>query len=1489
MPDVTNRAGAGWKRDGPAALDRPGASGTAFAPGRLSPHARMPTPLRVLFVAEAPAAVDALVAARAGGPVQAQLAPTGDVLRRTLVQPDAADAWDAVVFVPGGPVEEAEVAVFVPDGVPLFVVADEVPLLLAGTAAEAVDAQGLAGLHARLAAPAPEPEAPEPEAPAVPVGAGPTVTHPSVESPPGPTSPPPVTAGASADALADRQPEVEPVAAEPHAPPAGPHDRPDARDEAIASLADHLAIGLYRSSPDGRILYANPALARLLGVASVAELQALDVRTDLGYPRDAFVDEVGRAGEVRNLVVSWTLPSGALVHTRENARSVLGPDGVVYYEGTVEDVTAEVEARHEEQTVARRHQAVVGFAAAAARAADVAAVHDAAATAVLQATAAAWSCLVVRSGGRNRIASAAGDVPAGLFRVAEDLAGYPLLPRSVAAGDPSELDVAATVSEALAAAGVGAVASVPVHGADGPSGLLVWGRAGAQPATPAEVRGVEALAWHVGAQLDRADALAELRDTEASLAVIAERTPHVLYRLRHTPDGGVYEYLSPGIEALTGFDRAELDARGGIRGLVEHVEVLQDQCPTADDAGPDARYHAVYRMATAAGPRWVEDEARPWLDAAGRPVGSVGVLHDVTERRDRERQLAEAAQTALDHQRALVDLATLTGPDALRAPAAAIAAATLGADDVSFWLCEPGEGCRPLYAPPADQGGFEGALSAVGHHLGRHRTLDVSDAAADPRVGEMGLVPFVEAYGLGSLLVAPVRRGGRVAGVVAVHRSEPHDWDASEAEFAAAVADSVALALEREDRDQAVAALHASEQRYRVLAEMTSDYAFATRERDGRTEGVEWATGACARISGYTLDELAAPGALRVLVHPDSRDAVRTLGEHQRELGEAHGEVQIVTQSGATRWVDHHVRVGETAADGSVVVYHSGQDVTERKAAEAALVGAREAAEAGRAAAERINRLKSSFLANMSHEVRTPLTGILGFAEVLAAEVADDQRPFVRYIERNGHRLLDTLNAVLDLSQLEAGEYHAAVAPVRLAAAVREAAGRFEAEAADKGLRFDLEADPDVAAAVDPAALVQVAGHLVSNAVKFTETGGVLVAVEGTPDQAVLRVADTGVGISAAFLPSAFEAFRQEGTGHDRSHEGSGLGLAVVHRLVAVLGGHIEVESERPGGTIVTVTFPRVAVPGGTLGPRRADAWTGPTGDGARTPPPDAPALAPVAPSAAPAPGDVGPAGPAGQLGTPFDLSFLTAPAEAAAPSPPDSPPMFDFRFGRSAAPSSPTDPAPSPPAPEPAAPPAAPPTPRPAAPAPTPASAVGAPPARWSSVGAPAAEPRVTGPAPSDDDPVMIVRARPDVGPSIPEAAPAETAEVVAEAADARPSVLVVEDNNDTRMLLDRILGSVYNVTSVGDARSALLAMNDRRFAGLVLDINLGGKETGADVLRIARSLPDYGGVFAIALTAYALPGDRERLLESGFNEYISKPFTRQSLMDALAAGVQA
>ncbi len=1413
------------------------------------PHC-MSASLRILFVAALDAGVHALGIARQGGPVQAQLAPSAEALRHTLLALDAATAWDAVVYVPGGPVTVAEVAAFMPDDLPLFVVAGEVPVLLAQASARALALPDLHTLHARLGAPTD--------------GAGP--------SPDARTSPEPVGADRSEPAgagAADATPEAE-APRSPRPVSVGSVD--------LNALAEHLTIGLYRSTADGEILYANPALARLLDAPSVDDLRTIDVRTDLGYPRDAFAEEIRATGSVRNLIVSWTRTTGERVHTRENAQAVLDGDGrVLYYEGTMEDVTAEIEAQQEERTLARQHRAIAAFAAAAAESSEPEALHQAAVTALLDGAAADWACLTLRDGDQTPVVATAGAPPpdlAALVASSDVLSGREMPPSAGVVSAPDE-------AEALRHAGAAAVGVAPVQSGDLALGVLTWGAAEGRDISHTDIRGAEALAWHLSGHLGRADALGDLRDTEASLAVIAERTPHVLYRLRYTPDGPLFDYLSVAIEALTGFSHDELAAQGGLKALIEHRDVRMGEGLASHPVPGEDRYHVIYRMETARGPRWVENDARPWLDSAGEAVGLVGVLQDITERKEREDQLADVAQTALIRQRALVDLAHLSGSDGFGAPAASVTAATLNAAAVSFWGCGPDHSCVPLHAPATPDGALplDCSLANVLSHVAQHRALAISDARTDARVAEMDLEPFVQAYGIGSLLVAPIRRDGRVSGVVMVHHLEPHDWDSSETEFAAAAADSVALALERQRREQASQALATSQQRYQALAEMASDYAFAVVERDGKTESIQWATGACARVSGYTLDELSTPAVVQTLVHPTSVEPLRALAERWRAQGEARGEIQIITQSGGTRWLDHHARLGPEADGGGRVVYHSGQDVTLRKRDEAALVEARLAAEDGREAAERLNRLKTSFLANMSHEIRTPLTGILGFADLLSIEVPEEHRPFVAHIERNGRRLLDTLNAVLDLSQLDSGEYHSSPAPMPLAPIVETAADPYRKAARDKGLRFDIDLSPGVVASVDPAALTQIAGHVLSNAVKFTEAGGITVSVEGTADQAVLRVSDTGLGISEAFVPDAFNAFRQEEGGHARSHEGSGLGLAVVQRLVALLGGTVDIQSSQPGGTMVTVAFPRVAPPPSDRPPPQplAERLGVSHGDGAATSAADlsaaASAVAPSARTAEAGPPEVTTADTPldDLLGAPFDFTFLSTAAASAslAPTAPSEPPptdMFDFRFGRSSA-------SETPPAAEPA-------------PLADPAPPASAPPAAPSPASAPSAS------VPPLAEPVMVVRARPDSRPPLPEAEatrPPEQAEASSDSSDDRPTILVVEDNDDTRMLLERILRAAYNVTAVGDARSALLAMNQQRFSGLVLDINLGGKETGADVLRIARSLPDYGDVFAIALTAYALPGDRERLLESGFNEYISKPFTRSSLMETLAAGVHA
>ena len=235
--------------------------------------------------------------------------------------------------------------------------------------------------------------------------------------------------------------------------------------------------------------------------------------------------------------------------------------------------------------------------------------------------------------------------------------------------------------------------------------------------------------------------------------------------------------------------------------------------------------------------------------------------------------------------------------------------------------------------------------------------------------------------------------------------------------------------------------------------------------------------------------------------------------------------------------------------------------------ANAALVVARE--EAGAA-----ERTKAAILANMSHEVRTPLTGILGFVDLLRAEAGGQFDDLVDPIERGGLRLLNALDAVLHLARLEDGVLPDEGGGVDVG---EEAAGvvaylRPQAEA--KGLSLALDVAPGAEVRADRAAFNRALANVVDNAVRFTERGGVTVRVRPAGAGGVVEVEDTGPGIAPAFLPRVFEAFEQASSGHGRSHEGVGLGLAATGRLMRSMGGEASVRSRLGEGTVVTLRLP---------------------------------------------------------------------------------------------------------------------------------------------------------------------------------------------------------------------------------------------------------------------------------------------------------------------------
>lgn len=232
-------------------------------------------------------------------------------------------------------------------------------------------------------------------------------------------------------------------------------------------------------------------------------------------------------------------------------------------------------------------------------------------------------------------------------------------------------------------------------------------------------------------------------------------------------------------------------------------------------------------------------------------------------------------------------------------------------------------------------------------------------------------------------------------------------------------------------------------------------------------------------------------------------------------------------------------------------------------------------------AAQKASEAKSFFLANMTHEIRTPLNGIVGVVDLLNdTELHGQQLLYVQTLNEASHLLLEQVNDILDFSKIESGEFQIVIAPFSIRSCVSGLFSLFELSAQHKGLDFKTNITssiPDMVAS-DEKCFRQVVSNLISNAIKYTPSGSINIDLDYKDGNIIFSCRDTGMGISNEAKKNLFEPFTQDSNKENTNIQGTGLGLSITKSICEIMGGKIELESERHAGSEFKVTIPMSSV-----------------------------------------------------------------------------------------------------------------------------------------------------------------------------------------------------------------------------------------------------------------------------------------------------------------------
>lgn len=493
-------------------------------------------------------------------------------------------------------------------------------------------------------------------------------------------------------------------------------------------------------------------------------------------------------------------------------------------------------------------------------------------------------------------------------------------------------------------------------------------------------------------------------------------------------------------------------------------------------------------------------------------------------------------------------------------------ATVLGVERTSIWFYEERDGipilsCAGLYIFSTNS--FSSALEFVSTEfplcfkalsLNSHLIFPSNDAALNQE-----LLPYLSAFKIISKLVIPINFEGKLLGALCCEETRnKREWLLEDRHFGQTIADIIAIMIEQSAKNKVEKALQDSEEKLRFLTQKAIDAIISFT-----TEGiiVSWNFGA-EKMFGFTEEEITGKSLDAILPYQDVLKAKES-DKPVELLGRNKSDVVFSVELSHTRW-----KSGSSYLDTVII-----RNITERKEYEKQLIKAiKEAKQA--------NDAKNEFLTTISHELRTPLNAIIGFDQCLLmgmdGPISDQQANSLKKIETSSFHLLSLINDILDLAKIESNKQHLHYSSENLVKLLISCIDEIRPLAEQKKLKIDLASNKDyLLIEIDLKKIKQVLLNLLGNAVKFTETGSILVELIEDLNEIEIKISDTGIGLTASEIKKIFKPFSQADSSITRKYGGTGLGLAISKKIIELHKGSIRIESQKGAGSVFIINIPK--------------------------------------------------------------------------------------------------------------------------------------------------------------------------------------------------------------------------------------------------------------------------------------------------------------------------